>query len=223
MTEELNSSVLREKANSAWPDRFPDDDGLALRVHRALSWIDRAERESDDPDARFVFYWIAFNAVYAKDIPERHGESERDRFGGYFNEIVRLDTDNRIYDAVWNRFSSSIRVFLNNKFVFQPFWNYHNGIYGYDNWEARFNSSKAVVASALGRNDTVSILSVLFDRLYILRNQIVHGGATWNSSVNRDQVRDGVSIVSFLVPIFVDLMLDNPNERWGPPYYPVVW
>ena len=225
MTEELNSSILREKANSVWPDRFPDDDGLALRVHRALSWIDRAERESDDPDARFVFYWIAFNAIYAKDIPERHNERERDRFGGYFKDIVRLDTDKRIYDAVWNRFSDSIRDFLNNKFVFQDFWDYHNRKDGKDNWEDRFNREKREANRTLDTrypSATESILPVLFYRLYVLRNQIVHGGATWNSSVNRDQVRAGAKIVRFLVLVFVDIMLDNPNQQWGPPYYPVI-
>ena len=64
--------------------------------------------------------------------------------------------------------------------------------------------------------------SMLFDRLYVLRNQLVHGGATWNSSVNRDQVRDGARTLGFLVPIFVDLMMDNQGENWGLPYYPVV-
>ncbi len=39
---------------------------------------------------------------------------------------------------------------------------------------------------------------------------------------NRDQVRDGARILGFLVPIFVDLMMDNPDENWGLPYYPVV-
>ena len=63
---------------------------------------------------------------------------------------------------------------------------------------------------------------MLFDRLYVLRNQLVHGGATWNSSVNREQVKDGANILSFLVPIFVDLMMDNPQTDWGAPYYPVV-
>ena len=50
----------------------------------------------------------------------------------------------------------------------------------------------------------------------------MHGGATWNSSVNRDQVRDGARILGFLVPIFVDLMMDNADVDWGLPYYPVV-
>ena len=63
---------------------------------------------------------------------------------------------------------------------------------------------------------------MLFDRLHVLKNQLVHGGATWNSSVNRDQVRDGARTLGFLVPIFVDLMMDNQGENWGLPYYPVV-
>ena len=62
----------------------------------------------------------------------------------------------------------------------------------------------------------------VFDRLYVLRNQLVHGGATWNSSVNRDQVRDGTRILAFLVPLFIDLMMDNPDIAWGDPCYPVV-
>jgi hypothetical protein len=66
------------------------------------------------------------------------------------------------------------------------------------------------------------ILSTLFDRLYVLRNQLVHGGATWNSSVNRAQVGDGARIMAFLVPLFIDLMMDNPEFAWGAPYYPVV-
>ena len=63
-------------------------------------------------------------------------------------------------------------------------------------------------------------LSFVFDRLYVLRNQLVHGGATWNSAVNRDQVRDGASILGFLMPVFVDVMMDNPHEDWGRPFYP---
>ena len=65
-------------------------------------------------------------------------------------------------------------------------------------------------------------LSFVFDRLYVLRNQLVHGGSTWNSAVNRDQVRDGAVILGFLMPVFVDIMMDHPDEDWGKPFYPVV-
>jgi len=44
-------------------ERYPPN--LGLRVHRALSWLGRAEQLVEDVDARFVFLWIAFNAAYA--------------------------------------------------------------------------------------------------------------------------------------------------------------
>ena len=41
---------------------YPEN--LSLRVPRALSWLDCAEREGD-PDSRFTLLWIAFSAAYA--------------------------------------------------------------------------------------------------------------------------------------------------------------
>lgn len=40
--------------------------------------------------------------------------------------------------------------------------------------------------------------------------------------MNRAQVRDGGAILGFLMPVFVDLMMDNPGKDWGKPFYPVV-
>ena len=82
--------------------------------------------------------------------------------------------------------------------------------------------SKKKVKFALRDQDTKAILSTLFDRLYVLRNQPVHGGATWNSFVNRSQVQDGARIMIFVVPLFIDLMMDNSDKNWGAPHYPVV-
>ena len=111
---------------------------------------------------------------------------------------------------------------MNNKYIFNPFWQHHNGIDGYDDWETRFAASSQAFNQALIKRDSARILSFLFDRLYVLRNQMMHGGTTWNSSVNRDQVKDGASILSFLMPLFVDMMMDNPDENWDRPFYPVV-
>ena len=72
------------------------------------------------------------------------------------------------------------------------------------------------------RTDTLVILNNLFDRLYVLRNQLMHGGATWQGSVNRAQVGDGARIMAFLAPLFVGLMMAHPDEDWGLPDYPVV-
>lgn len=198
---------------------FPDH--VSLRVHRSLSWLQRAELEREDDDVRFVLLWIGFNAAYANEVA-RPLDGERSAFANYFNLLVDLDCERRIYELVWTRFSQEIRLLLDNKFVFAPFWSHQNGVGGYDDWEARLSASKRAVGAALQRVDTARILSVLFDRLYILRNQLVHGGATWRGSVNRDQVRDCSALLSGLLPIFIDIMMDNPSRDWGRPFYPIV-
>ena len=111
---------------------------------------------------------------------------------------------------------------MENRYVFNPFWQHHNGIDGFEDWAERFKISAKSFASAFQSSDTTKVLSLVFDRLYVLRNQLVHGGATWNGSVNRAQVCDGAAILSFLMPVFIDIMMDHPLEDWGRPFYPVV-
>ncbi|MCY3543459.1 MAG: HEPN domain-containing protein [Chloroflexi bacterium] len=199
---------------------------LALRIHRALSWLERAEiagrLEPQDADSVFLFHWISFNAAYAEETPESYDSDERSAFQDYFARIIELDSDSLIFNAIWEQFAGPIRMLLDNRYVFQPFWKHHNGAAGYDDWERRFEASKSKIRSALGMQDTVTILSTLFDRLYVLRNQLLHGGATWNSSVNRQQVEDGARIMAFLAPVFIEIMMNNPQMDWGKPYYPVV-
>lgn len=128
--------------------------GLALRTHRALSWLKCAE-ECEDVDGRFIFLWIAFNVAYSQEI----GDQRR---------------------------------------------------------------AKATANRALSRHDTRVVLAIVLDRMYTLRNQVMHGGATWNSRVNRDQLRDCAAFLGKLVPYVIQLMLDNLDTLWGAACYPVV-
>ena len=202
-------------------------DNLTLRLRRSISWLGRAERElfehrPPDPDAAFVFYWIAFNATYAEDNAHPDGTTEREKFNAYFGNVVKLDDQGLMYNAIWDRFSDEVRSFMDNRFVYEPFWKHYNGIDGHADWKDRFEREKRRFHRAVGRMDTVAVLRATFDRMYVLRNQIVHGGATHRGSVNRRQVQDGARIMAFLSPLFVDLMMDNPDLEWGKPYYPVV-
>lgn len=190
----------------------------SIRIHRALSWLDRAER-ADDDDGVFIFTWIAFNAAYGHLDAE---SSEHRTWKRFFEKIIRLDQDNRIYHAIWTQFKGPIRVLLDNVFAFQPFWNHHVGLAGHENWEQHFEASRRNILGALRTQDTQKILSEIFGRLYTLRNQLIHGGATWNGAVNRSQVGDGAKIMAFLVPIFLDVMLSNPQEDWGQLMYPMI-
>lgn len=217
------SASLSHEALKAKHRRLRDGhpEPVRVRVHRALSWLGRAEAEDHDEDVRFILLWIGFNAAYAADL-DRALDGARDHFNSFFDRLVSLDQDQRIYEAVWQRFSNEIRLLLNNKYVFSLFWAHQNGVRGNDDWADRLAASHRAVNAAMTRHDTPRLLSVIFDRLYVLRNQLIHGGATWNSSANRDQVRDGAAVMGWLLPIFIDIMMDHPEHEWGMPHYPVV-
>jgi hypothetical protein len=194
---------------------------LALRVHRALSWLNKAE-QTNDPDGCFIFLWIAFNAAYATEIDERYRLSEQETFKAFLEKLFSLDKQGRINDLVWSEFSGSIRVLLDNPFVFQSFWDCQGGKISEDEWKDRFANGKKTAQLALASSNTTAVLGIVFNRIYTLRNQLMHGGATWNSSVNRDQLRDCVKLLGKLVPLVIDIMMDNPNTIWGDACYPVV-
>lgn len=218
----LHPDVLKDKQR-ALREGFAQP--LTLRVHRSLSWLRRAEEELDDGDVRFILLWIGFNAAYAGDVSLALGnetQRERDLFMRFFTTLVSFDRKHRIYNLVWERFSQEIRVLLENHYVFAPFWHHHNGLPGNADWRDKLEREHIAIGAALRRLDTATILSILFGRLYVLRNQLVHGGATWGSSANRAQVRDGTALLGCLLPLFIDLMMDNPAHDWPMPNYPVV-
>ena len=198
------------------------DAALSLRVHRAISWIRGAERAAADrdDDGAFISYWIAFNAAYVKRPHLQQQFQDKKLISSYFKQIVRLDRKHVVYDAVWGLFGGPIPTLLNNQYVYQPFWRWQHGEADYENWRERFARHRSE-ANRVGHQNTAAVLRELFNRLYVLRNQLIHGGATWGGKLNREQVRDGAAIMTALVPHFVDLMMDNPNENWGKPPYPV--
>jgi hypothetical protein len=222
-TDPLFPERLKEKQRLL-RDGFPEP--LALRVHRALSWLRRAEDLYDDVDVRFVLLWIGFNAANAgprkASVLQEERELERSIFGEFFKVLNELDKERRIYDIIHGRFSHEIRTLLNNQHVFHPFWQHVNDVPGFQDWEQMLTNSRKRINRAYVELDTPTILSILFGRLYVLRNQIMHGSATWNSSVNRDQVRDGASVLASLLPVFLDIMMDNPQYPWSDTQYPVV-
>lgn len=133
-----------------------------------------------------------------------------------------LDEKKRIDALIWQEFSSSIRALLDNQYVFQSFWDHQSGKIDESTWKTRFASGKRAAHLALASSNTPALLGVLFNRLYTLRNQLIHGGATWNGSVNREQMRDCTSLLGKLVPLIIELMMDSADTLWGDACYPVV-
>lgn len=224
-------------------DTYPEP--FRLRIHRALSWLKRAERDDgewmceslgkaaqhaklpwdrlpEDWDIRFIALWVAFNAAYANEIDGRQISADKHDLRTFLQKLCQLDNEQQLQKIVWDTFSGSIRVFLDNPYVFQAFWDYQNGKTNRAAWEENFTAAKRKAQAALLNQDTATVLLIIFERLYTLRNQIIHGGATYNSSANRHQLKEACAILGGIVPVILHIMMSHPDQDWGKPFYPFI-
>ena len=71
--------------------RDDQPEGLRVRIHRAISWLARAQREAGDPDATFIFLCIALNAAYEVLIDKETGDMESPRILMQIGTVPALD------------------------------------------------------------------------------------------------------------------------------------
>ncbi|EKO3592372.1 hypothetical protein P0F40_002032 [Vibrio metschnikovii] len=214
----LTFNTLKQR-HRAERDQYPS--ALSIRVHRALSWLNKAEQCSDD-DSAFLFLWIAFNSAYAQDFEQKSGFGERGLFQEFLSKLVELDNQQQLSAIVWEQYSGPIRCILDNEFILQAYWDYQAGRIDQESWKQARSKAKVAANQALSQNDTASVLSIVFARLYTLRNQMIHGGATFGSSANRQQLRDCTSLLQHLVPTLITIMMNSKQAMWGEPVYPLV-
>ena len=200
------------------------------RLYRSLSWLERAAAE-DDLDAKCVFLWVAFNAAYAIERRAEIDESgyevyEHQRRERYFTILTRCGSP-CLHGRVRTKLSDPIARLMSNEYVYKGFWDsLTDEPFDWENWrnKRRFERERDEVRRELrapkGTN-TLGMLLTVFERLYVLRNQLMHGCATQNGSLNRRQVKDGAQILGVLVPVFLDIMMEHDDEDWGKISYPV--
>ncbi|MFC3119494.1 hypothetical protein ACFOHS_19615 [Jhaorihella thermophila] len=110
-------------------DQFPEDFGL--RIHRAISWLGRAEREQGRPRRGL--------SVLLDRL--QRGLCGRTRSAGRKGRLSRLSATAFRYRSrradlqrgLAAFFSGPIRLFLENRHVFGPWWHFQNGLEGYEN------------------------------------------------------------------------------------------
>ena len=210
----MNSNQLSRKLKAS---QLPET--LTIRAHRAISWLKSAEKQEDNLDLKFISLWVSFNACFAVNINSLNSKPEKAKLREFTSSLVQFD-QNRLYNLFWEKFSGPVKVLIENKFVFKKFWEYTRG--ESDDYEVAFDKSIIHATNCLSKQNIEGLLEVVLERLYTLRNQLIHGGSTYNSKLNRTQLKDACNILQLLVPIIIDIMLENGQNDWGDIAYPVV-
>ena len=210
----MQTTTLIKKLKTA-----PLPENLTIRIHRAISWLKSAEKQEENLDLKFISLWVSFNACYAVDLNGISSKPEKAKLRDFTSSLVEFDRS-RLYNLLWEKYSGPVKVLIENKFVFEKFWEYNRG--EANDYLPAFNKSIASATNCLSKQNIEGLIEIVLERLYTLRNQLIHGGATYNSKLNRSQLKDACNIMQLLVPIIIDIMLENGEHDWGEIAYPVV-
>ena len=205
---------------------FANDENLETRRRRCFSWLEQAEKEigARKFDEAFIFCWIAFNAAYSVNTFEARESFVMDTIKHYIKRLIELDDRQSIAQEIFdnqNRWTQ-IEAILDNQYIIDLYWKAEREDYSGESWQAYFSRKNNQIGRAYRSRNPGPVLEELFSRLYVLRNQLMHGGATYQGDVNRLQVEYGAVIVYWLLPIFLDIMFSNPHVDWGPPEFPSI-
>jgi hypothetical protein len=190
-----------------------------IRVHRSLSWSKRAMAFADDqPEARFLYLWIALNSLYSrwnneKNAPDGDGPARRD-----FAATV-CTMDGTVVGQLMAQSRGLVRKLLENPFLSEVFWREP------DNPKAKGRATQD--ANYLERNlrngDCRRLLEQVLERLFVLRGQMVHGASTGGSRLNRNSVKYSLQMLALLVPLIQQIVIEHGgNDDWPELCYPPI-
>lgn len=186
-----------------------------VRIWRALSWLERAETlDSADIEGRFISTWISFNALYGQLDPDRRAYGDREAWSTFLAHIWRIDSEERLSALMQKRQMRILRI-IEDKYLCHRFW-------------LEGDSAAKVVRDELretmarfGGREMHKVLGLLFDRLYVLRNQLLHGASTKGSRLNRRPLREAGNLLIDLVAEMLGVMITHGiDEGWGELCYP---
>lgn len=175
----------------------------ALRCKRARSWLRRAKEEVAVPDldARFIFLWIALNALFGRAKYRLAADERTAEFKDlreFVNSMCRLD-QGAVQRALRDpHIREHVRVLLDDRYLDNKCW---------QRWDEKNITDKTARESCcVASSEYQSELVTLFSRLYVLRNQIFHGCSTDRSSRNRPSLMAAVPVLEKLVHAFIGVV-----------------
>jgi hypothetical protein len=206
---------LRERFKAIPREARDANAAFSIRIWRGVSWLERAEAAGDQ-EGRFIPLWIAFNAIYGYLDDDGRDAGDHASWQHFLARVAQADDADRLGQILW---SSQIDVarLVNEQFLFKPFW------LGQANWQAKLERSRRQLMIHLQNRQTVGVLEELFERLYVLRQQVFHGAATSGSKLNRTNLKRATGLLSQLIPGMLEIMLDaGPEVDWGEVCFPPV-
>lgn len=216
----LNPAALKTRFKKQCNDHPDSPDNWGIRAHRALSWHKRAtELPADQPEARYLFYWISLNSLYSRWDAQRNAPgADRDTRQSFIRRLIQFDSGGRI-SAMLHQQRPLIKKILGNPFLSSVFWRdpHHPKARGWASEDVNY------LEKNFREHNYQKLLEQVFDRLYVLRGQLVHGASTGGSHLNRTTLYHCLMMLAQMVPVILELVIDQGiDANWPELCYPPV-
>ena len=204
---------------------------LLDRLTRADSWLRAASnlevnRDPKDVDAQtaFLFRFIAFNSLYGLWKFEGSAKTTWIQLDRFFDNILTLHLEDRhhkgnILRSALQQCQSNWLQLIDNEFLDKGYWAVQEHQTGF---REKYRSAKFGAIRRLSQQEYKDLLHSIFSRIVVLRNQIIHGCATFGQvSLGWTSVMTANPVLRALIPAFYLLMEQYPDSvDWPPVPYP---
>ena len=189
-----------------------------IRFHRACSWLQRVEdaEEHEALDLLLLSLWTSFNALYGQWDGERQEPvSDVDCWQHFLDRMLVLDKDGLIQDKL-EEHKKLVMVLFDDEYLSRFFWQEPT-----DQRAKRVRRTRHEAQAWYVEKNWTMVLQRLFERIYLLRCQLVHGAATYDSSFNRIAIRRCIQMMDHLLRTFLGVWVRwGADEDWGIMCYP---
>lgn len=222
--------------------------GYYDRLQRGSSWLAKAKRTNNDPEARFIFLWIALNALCAirlealetpwwtkeKELHPVLSKQPHERKTPYELEwllwrICGLDVGERFLKKTIKDHLGDVAKLLETRYLMPRYWTW-NCRTEEEIDQLRDSSLRTVKGAISSLSDRKKMYWALREmiiwRLRVLRVQLMHGCATDTHSMRRadgeSELEAGSRILEELIWAFLVLMASHLGQAkyWPPSPYP---
>ncbi|RKG36074.1 hypothetical protein D7V21_00290 [Acinetobacter guerrae] len=207
--------VFKEKRSSL-------SKGVDLRLQRALSWVKQAGQLNGELEAKLLYHWIGFNALYLDEIELSYSQKLQ-RLSLFLTRLVDLDHEGKIMHNLSSKLDSSMQIFLESPYLSYHFWQFQHRQLDEAQWQEYRIQEKTQLKNAIQASSNAEILNFIFARIAMLQTQMSLGGMVNRSQVFRQLIDSACQILTTLLPIFMYIMLEHEQSFDGHvQFFPVV-
>ena len=201
-------------------------------------------------EERFLCLWLSFNAAYGNDdfIFKSDRPNEQEQIENLFKKVLDFckndDASMRLLVCAIKKYKEKIIALAKIPFLYQQLWRaeqncnpekYHAWVHA-DEQSKEHHKTKNEIRrriamlspehiSPADRGNVYYVLHQTFERLRILRNQVIHGSSEYAEEYNRSSIALGIAVLRACLPEILHVMLtamhqDRNDDRWGRVAYP---